>query len=380
MYLENVIRKQLQHESDEFFMQQAISMAKKGMFSTSPNPRVGCVIVQEGKIIARGFHAFCGEPHAEVLAIAEADARKFPLKGATVYVTLEPCNHQGRMPPCTEALIVAGVKNIVIGSIDPDPRVNGNGIERLRQSGMEVRIGIRQEECDRLNPGFFKRMKTGLPYVRVKTAASLDGKTAMPDGESQWITGKKAREDVHFQRLRADAVITGIGSILADDPRMNARYHTVLPSRQPIRVILDSKLRTPPDAAIFKVDEPIIIVCALKDIPSDHPLYQHKQLSILSLPDAEKKQVDLEAVLFELAKHGVNEVLVEAGSQLSGSFISNGLFDELLIYLAPSLLGASGRSMYELPGISELKEKIRLCHKETHKLGDDLLLSYTPER
>lgn len=379
MYLENVLRKQVQQENDLVFMQQAISLAKKGIFSTSPNPRVGCVIVQDNTIIARGFHVFAGDVHAEVMALMKAESSNMSVKGATVYVTLEPCNHQGSMPPCTEALIISGISRVVVGSIDPNPLVNSSGIDRLRSSGLEVRTGVLKEACDDLNPGFFKRMQTGFPYVRIKTGASLDGKTALLNGASQWITGKKSRENVHFQRLRSDAVITGIGSVLADNPRMNARYSTSLPNIQPLRIILDSKLRTPPDAALFSIDSPILIACALEEIPADHPLRRHKHVEILSLPDPLSDHVNLRQLLAELGRRGVNEAFVEAGSTLAGAFINQGLFDEILIYLAPCLLGSQARSMFNLDEINNLDQSIRLRKKEITELGEDLCLSFVRE-
>lgn len=349
--------------NDNHWMSIARGLALKGLNTTTPNPRVGCVLVSPaGELIGSGYHKIAGQGHAEVNALLEAG----PLaRGATAYVTLEPCNHQGRTGACSAALISAGVAAVVYGMTDPNPMVAGSGLKRLRDAGIDVRGPVDEQQCRELNPGFIKRMTQKRPWVRCKVAASLDGRTAMADGQSQWITGPVAREDVQRWRARSCAIVTGVGTVLHDDPAMTVRAPELGDHpRQPLRVILDSHLRTPRDARILNQADAhtVIATCSLS---------RPAELSerIWALP-SRAAQVDLGALLDRLAEYGCNEVLVEAGAGVSGSFLAEGLVDELIVYLAPTVMGSSARPMFDWP-MSSMAKRLMLEWTDVVQMGDD---------
>lgn len=348
-------------------MAQALRLAEQGLYSTNPNPRVGCVLVVEGKIVGSGWHQRAGEAHAEVHALREAGATA---RGATAYVTLEPCSHHGRTPPCAEALISAGVARVVVAVADPNPQVAGAGIEKLRAAGIEVGCGLMEEEARELNAGFFARMTRGAPWMRSKIGMSLDGRTALANGVSQWITGEAARRDVQHWRARSCAVLTGIATVLADDPRLNVRELKV--ERQPLRVVLDSRLRTPLNARILQngVGGKVLIYTASGDGKKIAAL-EKVGASVCALPDG-NGQVDLPAILSDLAQRGYNEVLVEAGSTLNGALLGAGLVDELLMYVAPQLLGDMARGVAQLGELVNLEQSIKLKWQDVRHIGNDL--------
>lgn len=343
-------------------MSRAIELAQLGLYSTDPNPRVGCVIVKNKQIIGEGAHLKAGEPHAEVYALREAGDQA---RGATAYVTLEPCSHHGRTPPCADALIAAGVTNVIVAMADPNPQVAGRGFEMLRAAGIDVISGICEAESRELNPGFIKRMENGLPFVRLKIGASLDGKTAMASGESQWITSPQARQDVQHWRARSSVTLTGIDTVLADDPSLNVRDENIQThDRQPLRVVLDSALRFPQQAKLSQLPgEYLIMTCQ-----------ESHHANVIQLPANDSDRIDLESAMRELAMREVNEVLVEAGATLSGALIQAGLVDELIVYFAPKLLGSAARSMLELPGLDQLADHITVTIKQVDQIGPDIRL------
>ena len=357
------------------FMREAIALAAEGRYSTTPNPAVGCVLVRDGRVVARGFHARAGAPHAEAAALAAAaDA---DLRGATAYVTLEPCNHHGRTGPCAEALIAAGIARVVYAEDDPNPQVEGGGAARLRAAGIDVLGGVGAAEAASLNRGFFKRMRTGLPRVRVKLAMSLDGAVALASGESQWITGPEARAEV--QRLRAEscAVLTGIGTVLADDPSLNVRDPRFeLRGRQPLRVVLDSALRMPPSARMFALDGTTLVFTASRNALARTRLEQAGAEVVTGA--AGEGGLDLAAVLGELGRRGINEVLVEAGPMLAGQVIDGRWFDELVVHVAPKLLGRDARRAFALASPLSLAAALRLDLVDVERLGADVALTLTP--
>ena len=356
--------------SDQLFMARALELARQGLYSTHPNPRVGCVIVRDGQIIGEGWHVRAGEPHAEVHALREAGERA---RGATAYVTLEPCSHFGRTPPCAEALVKAGVARVVAAMQDPNPQVAGRGLERLRSVGIEVSSGVLEAEARELNVGFIKRMETGLPHVRVKLAMSLDGRTAMASGESQWITGPAARAAVQRLRARSSVVITGADTVLMDAARLTVRGEELGVSpeqaalalgRPPLRVLVDGRGRVPLSAPFFQVG-PALVVIAL-DTPVDYPAAGHE---CLALP-GDGERVDLAALLRNLAERGANEVLVEAGPRLAGAFARLGLVDEYQIFMAGKFLGSSARPLLDWP-LEYMAEAPELRIREVRAVGDD---------
>lgn len=353
-------------------IRQALGLATQALFLSNPNPRVGCVITSPtGEILGQGFTQRAGGPHAEVVALHDARARGNDLRGATAYVTLEPCSHQGRTGPCCDALIAAGIAKVVASLADPNPLVAGQGFARLRAAGVEVSVGDGAQESFELNIGFFSRMVRKIPWVRMKMAASLDGTTALPNGESQWITSSAARADGHAWRARACAVLTGIGTVLEDNPRLDVR--DVATPRQPHVVVVDSLLQTPPDARLFISGRACYIYCAA---PNDTAFQARKQALesqgavVVELPNAHNK-VDLSAMLADLASRGVNELHVEAGSKLNGSFIREGLVDEMLVYLAPCMLG-EGLSMAHFGPLTQLDQGLSLDFKSVEKIGPDV--------
>ena len=349
-------------------MQSALDLALKALFLSAPNPRVGCVIADSsGKILGGGYTQKRGGPHAEIMALADATRTGQNTQGATAYVTLEPCAHHGRTPPCCEALIAAGIKKVVASIADPNPLVAGRGFERLRAAGIEVEVGSGSAEARELNIGFFSRMIRKTPWVRMKMAASLDGKTALMNGQSQWITGEAARADGHAWRARSCAVLTGIGTVLEDNPRLDVRL--IDTPRQPHLVVIDSRLETPLNAHLFIPGRSIFIYAA--EINDDKKAaLEARGATVIYLPDGQHK-VDLSAMLRDLAQREVNEVHVEAGHKLNGSFIRAGLVDELLVYMAPKLLGQA-QAMASFGPLQSLTEAVDLQFLSVDMIGLDL--------
>ena len=345
-------------------MAEALRLAEKGLWTTTPNPRVGCVIVNNGKVVGGGWHEKAGGPHAETIALAEAGARA---AGATIYVTLEPCSHHGRTPPCADALIAAKPARVVAAMQDPNPEVAGAGFARLKAAGIAVESGLMQDEAAELNIGFVARMTRGRPWVRMKIAATLDGRTALANGQSQWITGAEARRDGHAWRARACAVLTGIGTVRDDDPLLTVR--DVSTPRQPLRVVVDSRLQLAPTARILEGGG-VLVVSAIDDRARISALAA-RGAEVIVLANAQGK-TDLEAIMRELARRGINEVHVESGSKLNGSLLSAGMVDELLLYYAPSLLGDAARGMFNLPEFDSLEQKTSLRFHDVRRIGGDL--------
>jgi len=349
-------------------MQLALQWAEKGLFITSPNPRVGCVIVKDGQVIGEGHTQPPGQAHAEVQALQDALAHGFDVRSATVYVTLEPCSHFGRTPPCADALIKAGVARVVAAVTDPNPLVAGQGLEKLRAAGIETACGVMEREAVEINIGFFSRMQRGLPWVRMKAAASLDGKTALHNGASQWITSQEARDDGHRWRARACAVLTGIGTVKEDDPQLTVR--AVATPRQPQRIVIDSRLEIAPNARILEGGGTWIV--AAQPNPEKEAHLRALGAEIIMLPNARGK-VDLPALRQELGRRQINELHVETGYKLNGSFIREACVDELLLYLAPSLLG-DARGLFDLPALNSLEERRQLSFHEVKQIGPDVRL------
>lgn len=355
--------------NDFAWMSRALQLAQRGLWTTTPNPRVGCVIVRDGKLVGEGWHERAGDAHAEVNALRAAGTNA---RGATAYVTLEPCAHHGRTPPCIDALIDAGVARVVAAMEDPNPLVAGKGLAALRAAGIATAVGVLEAEARELNIGFVSRMTHGRPWLRLKAAISLDGKTALLNGKSQWITGEAARRDGHTWRARACATLTGIGTVKDDDPRLTVR--AVETTRQPLRVVVDSRLETPPTAKLLEDvgEAPVLIVGAIENTGRADAL-RTAGAEVIVLPDAQGK-VDLPLLLTELGRRGVNEVLVEAGFKLNGSLLREDCVDELLIYLAPCLLGDAARGMFNLPELNSLSSRRQLRIHDLRHLGDDLRL------
>jgi diaminohydroxyphosphoribosylaminopyrimidine deaminase/5-amino-6-(5-phosphoribosylamino)uracil reductase len=351
---------------DHARMSQALQLAEKGLYSTAPNPRVGCVIVRDGQVVGSGWHQRAGHPHAEINALNIAGAAA---RGATAYVTLEPCSHHGRTPPCAEALIKAGIARLVTAMEDPNSLVAGDGHALLKQAGIEVQTGLMEAEAKALNIGFVARMTRKRPWVRMKIAASLDGKTALNNGVSQWITSEAARRDGHRLRARSCAVLTGIGTVLADDPQLTVRHMET--ARQPLRVVVDTRLDIPVDARLLRGEGELIFtatgsegkIIALRDIGAHSVV----------MPD-EKGNVDLVGMMQKLADFEINEVLVEAGCKLNGSLVNADLVDEMVIYLAPHLIGDAAQGMLKLPELTDLGEKRALTIQDLRMVGPDIRL------
>ncbi|MDQ8021814.1 MAG: bifunctional diaminohydroxyphosphoribosylaminopyrimidine deaminase/5-amino-6-(5-phosphoribosylamino)uracil reductase RibD [Moraxellaceae bacterium] len=352
------------------YMQRALALAGRALYTTTPNPRVGCVIVKDDIVVGEGWHERAGEPHAEVHALRDAGDKA---RGATAYVTLEPCSHFGRTPPCCDALVRAGVARVVAAMEDPNPRVAGQGFARLRDAGIEVEVGVMSDEARALNEGFLSRVERNRPFVRLKVAASLDGKTALANGESKWITGDAARVDTHHWRARSCAVLTGVGTVLADDPQLNVRAVTT--SRQPLRIVLDSALRTSHTARILQ-DHPTLIVTLHADSAHHEPLLATGAEVLLA--QESHGRIDIPQLLTTLAERGINELLVEAGATLNAAFIQSGLVDEYLIYLAPALLGDPARGLAMLPALTSMQQVPRLRFTEVTQVGADLRILARP--
>ena len=362
---------------DLVMMARALKLAARGRYTCMPNPAVGCVIVQGDNVVGKGWHQRAGAPHAEVNALHEAGELA---RGATVYVTLEPCSHYGRTPPFADALIEAGVARVVYGMTDPNPQVAGNGLAKLRQAGIAVDGPVLDVEAQQLNRGFMKRQQQGLPWVTVKLAMSLDGRTAMGSGESQWITGAAARQDV--QRLRAEscAIVTGIGTVLHDNPSLTVRADELglehvkdIVERQPLRVVVDSQLKTPADAKVLSAKGNTLVVTACDGLLPFSPSMAGAEVVCLA---GEGGQVDLVALLKTLAEKECNQVLIEAGSELAGSFLQAGLVDEFVFYMAPKLLGSSARPLLTLP-LDTMDQQVALDITDIRQVGDDIRITAT---
>ena len=353
--------------ADHAHMARALQLAARGIFTTTPNPRVGCVIVRDGRIVGEGWHERAGAPHAEIHALEQAGEAA---RGATVYVTLEPCSHHGRTPPCAEALVNAGVARVVAAMRDPNPLVAGGGIDMLTLAGIRAEVGLLESEARALNPGFISRMTRQRPWLRLKTAATLDGKTALANGASQWITGEAARADVQRLRARACAILTGSGTVLADNPRMNVRDVDI--GRQPLRVIVDSALRTPADAAIL----PALVACHHAD-PKLRAALERAGAEVIELPAADGR-VDLAALLTLLGQRGVNELHAEAGAALNGALLTAGLVDEWVAYMAPMAVGDHARGLFAHPPLTSLAGAAQFKLADVRQIGGDLRLTLLP--
>lgn len=355
---------------DHRHMAHALRLAERGLYTTQPNPRVGCVIVRGEDVLGAGFHERAGEPHAEVFALRAAAEGA---RGATAYVTLEPCAHQGRTPPCADALIAAGIRRVVIGSEDPFPQVNGRGIDRLRAAGITVETGLMREAARELNAGFFSRIERGRPWVRVKLAMSLDGRTALASGESKWITGEAARADVQRWRARSSAILSGSGTVSADDPRLTVR----LPEEEflpPLRVVLDRQLHTPARSHVLDGSVPTLVLHGAAASCADDRFARVERMAVATRNDL----IDLGAVLGLLAGRGCNEVQVEAGPTLCGALFAAGLVDELLLYIAPLLLGDNARPLLQLPTIADMARRWPLQVQDQRQIGADWRLRLRP--
>jgi len=361
-----------EHSKDDLtYMQRVLNLASNGEKSTQPNPMVGCVIVNEGDVVGEGFHIKAGELHAERLALQEAGERA---RGATAYVNLEPCCHQGRTPPCTDGLIDAGITRVVAAMRDPNPLVEGGGFELLQGAGIEVDSGVLEDQARWLNRGFVSRMVRQRPWVMLKSAATLDGRTAAYDGESKWITSAQARQSVQALRASCSAVITGIDTVLADDPQMNVRSDGVnsnTQERQPFRVVLDSQLRTPLEARIIGSDQKLIIFTLSSDLEKTGALIE-AGAEVIQLKDTYSGRLDLAKVLEELANWQCNEVFIEAGQTLSGAFVQAGLVDELILFYAGSVLGDHGKSMFKFDTPMSFQNKSHFQVSSTEMVGDDV--------
>ncbi|MDH5518827.1 MAG: bifunctional diaminohydroxyphosphoribosylaminopyrimidine deaminase/5-amino-6-(5-phosphoribosylamino)uracil reductase RibD [Gammaproteobacteria bacterium] len=356
------------------FMASAMRYARRGVYSTSPNPNVGCVIVKDNQEVAVGWHQKAGEAHAEINALNRAGELA---RGATAYVTLEPCSHQGKTGPCADALIEAGISTVYIAMQDPNPLVAGQGIARLREAGLEVHVGLLESRARQLNPGFIKRMDTGLPFVRVKMAMSLDGRTAMASGESQWVTGPDARQDVQRMRARSSAILTGIGTVLADDPSLNVRFDETNAGfsgeiRQPLRVILDTHGRLPATAKLLNLQGQVLLLTADKTAAIEHPNLMVEEVAVIN------GRLDLQQVMQLLAKYQVNEVHVEAGSVLCGALLNENLVDEIVIYMASHLMGNDAQGLFSLPDIETMQQRINLKIEDIRAVGEDWRITARP--
>ncbi|AXV66077.1 MULTISPECIES: bifunctional diaminohydroxyphosphoribosylaminopyrimidine deaminase/5-amino-6-(5-phosphoribosylamino)uracil reductase RibD [Pseudoalteromonas] len=361
-------------ELDSIYMARAIELAKQGRFTTTPNPNVGCVLVKDGHIVGEGFHQLAGQGHAEVNALAVAGDNA---KGATAYVTLEPCSHYGRTPPCAEGLKAAGVSKVIAAMVDPNPAVSGRGLQILADAGIDVASGLLEQQARDLNKGFLKRMETGLPFVTCKMACSLDGKTALNNGQSKWITGPQARQDVQAFRAQSCAILSGADTVISDNAKLNVRTEelpfampTSLPIRQPTRVIIDSQNRLTPDLALFSIESPVIIFTTQLDNQQQWPHFvKHEVVA------ANKNKVDLSAVLARLAELQFNHIWLEAGATLAGAFAQQDLIDEYIVYIAPKLIGDMGKSLLNFAEVTAMGDVTQLTFTDTQIIGDDIRLT-----
>ena len=357
---------------DTEYMQRALRLAERGLFTTDPNPRVGCVIVRDGRIVGEGWHRRAGEPHAEILALHEAGELA---KGASVYVTLEPCSHHGKTPPCADALLDAGVARVIAATGDPNPEVGGNGFERLKKGGVDVHTGLLEQAARNINPGFVKRMESGRPYIRLKLAMSLDGRTAMASGESQWITGEAARADVQRLRARSSVIMTGIDTVLHDDPSLNVRMTAQQLGidgevRQPHRVVLDSQLRFPSGSRMLSLEGRTTVLTTRAD-SSELPC------EVVRL-DQSDGRLDLHSVMAWLAGQQANEVHVEAGANLCGALLEHKLVDEIVVYIAPHIMGSDARGLFSIAGLERMADRIELDISDVRQIGSDLRITAVP--
>ena len=350
--------------ADRDFIRQALDLAVRGLYTTTPNPRVGCIIVKDGAAVASGWHEKAGLPHAEAQALKAAGGRA---RGATLYLNLEPCSHHGRTPPCADAIVAAGVKRVVAAMQDPNPKVAGAGFAKLRAAGIEVEHGLMEDEARELNIGFAARMMRGRPWVRMKIAASLDGRTALANGKSQWITGEAARADGHRWRARACAILTGHGTVRDDDPQLNVRG--VDTPRQPLRIVVDSRFATPLSARVLKGGK-TLVAGAVNEAARITALEKAGADTVV-IPN-DRGKVELFKLMEELARRELNEIHVEGGTKLNGSLLQAGVVDELLVYLAPCVIGDSGRGMFDLPELTELSRSTALKIREVERVGEDL--------
>nr|VFJ92592.1 MAG: diaminohydroxyphosphoribosylaminopyrimidine deaminase [Candidatus Kentron sp. H]VFJ93488.1 MAG: diaminohydroxyphosphoribosylaminopyrimidine deaminase [Candidatus Kentron sp. H]VFK00275.1 MAG: diaminohydroxyphosphoribosylaminopyrimidine deaminase [Candidatus Kentron sp. H] len=386
----------MQNAGDHQFMARALALARRGLTTTDPNPRVGCVLAREGRIVGEGWHERAGGPHAERNALARAGESA---QSATAYVTLEPCCHFGRTEPCTRALIEAGIGRVVGTMVDPNPAVSGEGFSELSRAGIRVEIGLMAREAEALNPGFLMRLRHGRPFVRCKLAMSLDARTAMSSGESQWITGPAARRDVQRLRARSSAILTGVGTVLADNPSMTVRPEELgserqnaaanTPIRQPLRVVLDPTLATPPDATILQsamaptapnsgsgADEVpsrahTVLIAATEGYSEGRAqAIREAGVRVVSLPGT-RDALDLGRVMDYLGKQAINEVLLECGARLAGAMLRENLIDELIIYLAPTIMGSGARALFELPGLERMADRFHLAITDIRAVGRD---------
>ena len=372
---------------DQQYMARAIQLAKKGRYTTHPNPRVGCVIVKNDQIIGEGYHQIAGQPHAEINALTSVKERgETTVENATAYVTLEPCSHTGKTPPCADALVSSGVSRVVMAMLDPNPQVSGRGMKKLIEANIDVNVGVLEEQARELNVGFIKRMEKNKPFVRIKMAMSLDGKTAMASGESQWITGPEARQDVQGLRAQADAILTGSGTAIDDDPSLNVRLtpselglendlvKKINSINQPLRVVLDSELKLPTNAKMLGLSGSTLIYTVSNDSSKIHALES---------AGAEIKQFSTSAIflndlLTDLAQRQINEIHVEAGATLCGALLEQQLVDEIVIYMAPTIMGGDARSLFKLPELQQMKDKINLKIKDIRAIGDDWRITAVP--
>ncbi|CCQ09356.1 Diaminohydroxyphosphoribosylaminopyrimidine deaminase [Pseudoalteromonas luteoviolacea B = ATCC 29581] len=358
-------------QQDEQFMQMAIELAKQGQFTTTPNPNVGCVLVKDGKIVGQGFHIQAGGPHAEVHALRQAgDAAK----GATAYVTLEPCSHFGRTPPCAKGLIEAGVAKVIAAMVDPNPKVSGKGLAMLEQAGIEIAFGLLESQAYQLNEGFFKRMKVGLPFVQCKLAASLDGKTALASGESKWITSPAARDDVQRFRAKSCAIISGADTVLTDNAQLTVRAHFYPEQqeqiRQPVRVIFDSQARLTPELALFASESPVILVRTDSSPVENALVWPHFVEEFIA--ESKDGKIDCHCVLRFLAQRGINQVWLEAGQTLCGVFHDAGLIDEYIVYYAPKIIGEGGKGLFSIASTYSLSQVETMSFSHVQTIGQDL--------
>lgn len=354
-------------------MSRALQLARRGLYTTHPNPRVGCVLVKNNEIIGEGWHEYSGGPHAEINALNRAGN---PAKGADCYVTLEPCVHTGKTPPCTDALASAGIGRVIIAAIDPNPVVAGKGVEQLAQQGITVAAGLLQQQAQDLNCGFYTRMQKGRPYVRCKLAMSLDARTAMADGTSQWITGAAARQDVQHLRAQSAAVLTGINTVLIDNPGLNVRDLDT-GNRQPLRVILDRELRIPKDAKILQVPGESIVF-TVYGCPDREKILVQAGVQVIRIDSSGEKDFLIGVMRFLAKERQINEVLVECGPTLAGSLLLAGLLDELVVYMAPVLLGDKARALFNLPGLDSIKDKIQFKFCDIRMIGQDCRIILKP--
>lgn len=366
-------------QDDQRYMAMALQLARRGRYTTDPNPCVGCVIVLQNHVIGSGYHHQAGTDHAERIALADAGIHAY---GATAYVTLEPCCHQGRTPPCTDALIAAGIQRVVVAMQDPNPQVAGQGIQTLNAAGISTEVGLLETEARALNPGFIQRMTLQKPFVRLKLAMSLDGRTAMASGESQWITGPAAREDVQHLRATSSAILTGIGTVLADDPALNVRL-TDIPTldgsiRQPLRIVLDSHGRLPPTAQLLQSGNSLIVTGP--QIPAaTHQALCATGAELLSLP-LHQQHISLSHLIPQLARRALNSILIECGATLAGAALQANIVDELIVYLAPCLLGDQARGLVSLPGLTQLADRLAFTLIDSQPMGSDIRLTFQPNR